>query len=254
MTNPFLGSSETTRVISFFKDDSSFGHYLAGLLDSYGCFYISKKNKISVEITLHEADVVTLFKLKKKLQFGIVSKRSKMKTYRIRINQKLGVVQIIELVNGKLLTQEKHLQLTKVCLLLNIVPITNNVLLKESPWFTGFFDGAGSFSIGNKYTLTLSVSQKTKDILELIQHTFDCGKINYDKFWDGHNWCITDLKNVSKMLDYFARFPLCTLKNSDAVTFKRLVLFKKRKYHFKESPYKTNIESLVRAFKKRKKI
>ena len=254
MIKKLLGSSETTRVISFFKDKEFFGHYLAGLLDSDGCFYISKKNHISIEITFHEKDVVTLFKLKKYLGFGIVSKRSHAKAYRIRIHKRLHVEKIVELVNGKLLTKEKHFQFIKVCFLLNVIPITNNSFSKKNAWFTGFFDGEGYFSIRNKYTLTLSISQKNKHILESIQNGFGCGHIYYDTSWNGYNWCITDLKNLKKFLEYFKIFPLLTLKNSDVVTFKRLVLFKERKYHLKNSFYKPNIDSLVKAFKKRKKI
>jgi LAGLIDADG endonuclease len=254
MTKPFLGSSETTRVISFFIDDSSFGQYLAGLLDSDGCFFISKKNHISVEITLHETHVQTLFKIKKTLGFGTVSKRSKLKASRIRITKRVGVEKVIELVNGKLLTKEKQSQLIKVCSLLKSVPITTNTFSPQNAWFTGFFERKGFFSIENKYTLTVFVLQKKKDILECIQSGFHCGTISYENSWKGYKWCITDLKNLKKILEYFEKFPLFTFKKSDAITFKRLVLFKERKYHLNQSSHKPKIESLVNHFKKRKKI
>lgn len=58
-----------------------FKNWLAGLIDSDGGFYISKKNYISCEITMHEKEVQTLYFLKEKLG-GSVSKREKTKAFR----------------------------------------------------------------------------------------------------------------------------------------------------------------------------
>jgi len=252
--NKQLGSSETTRVISYFSDSLNFGYYLAGLMDADGTIFISNKNSISIEITLHEKDVKTLYKLKSLLGFGIVSKRSNVKAYRIRINKTLAIEKFIHLINGKLLTKQKHRQLIKVCEILHLTPIINNSFSKDNAWFAGFFDGEGYFSIRNQYTLTLSLSQKDKNILQLICSNFDCGNIYYDKSWNGYSYCITDLNNLKKVLKYFSFFPLLTVKNCDLRTFHRLVLFKERKYHLKESQYKYKIDTLIKVFKNRKKI
>lgn len=50
-------------------------------------------------------------------------------------------------------------------------------------WLAGFFDAESYFSIRNKYTLTLSVGQKDKEILEKIKSSFGVGKIYYDTSW-----------------------------------------------------------------------
>lgn len=64
------------------------------LIDSDGYFFISKKNHISIERTLHEKDVLTLFKSKQILGFKIVSKRSNTKAYRLRIHKKKQVEKV----------------------------------------------------------------------------------------------------------------------------------------------------------------
>jgi hypothetical protein len=77
-----LGSSETTRVTSYTEDNDQFGYWLAGLIDGDGSLLVSKENLPSIEITLHEEDVKTLYKIKYILGFGSVSKRSKVKAFR----------------------------------------------------------------------------------------------------------------------------------------------------------------------------
>lgn len=252
--NKQLGSSETTRVISYFTDQFNFAHYLAGLMDADGCISISKKNYISIEITLHDEDVKTLYKVREILGFGVVRKRVGVKAYRIRWSKRLGVQKIINLINGKLLTPQKRIQLSRALQILNIIPITGNSFTNQNAWLAGFFDGEGYFSIRNQYTLTLSVSQKEKEILLFIKEKFGCGNIDYDKSWDGYNYCITDLNHLKKFLQYFSTYPLLTVKNADFVTFRRLVLFKERKYHWKWNIHKAKIDRLISVFRKRKKI
>ena len=252
--NKKLGSSETTRVISYSTDIYNFAHYLAGLIDADGTISISKKNYVSIEITLDMEDVKTLYKLKNLLGFGLVRKRTAAKAYRIRWNKREYVEKILHLINGKVLTTQKKTVILKALQIFNISPITGNTLDPQNAWFAGFFDGEGYFSIRNKYTYTLSVNQKERDILDLIKASFGCGNVYYDKSWDGYIYCITDLKSFKKVLQYFSIYPLLTVRNAYLFTFRRLVLFKERKYHWKSSIYKSNIDKLISVYRNRKKI
>lgn len=259
------GSSETTRDISDltlsksntndvndFNKDEDFNYWLAGLIDGDGTLSIYKNNAQVCEITLGEEDVKTLHKIKQKFH-GSVLKRSKVKAYRWRVSKKLYVTEVINSINGKLLTDSKRAQLIKVCNKLNIEPITNNKISKNNSWFTGFFDAEGYFSIRNNYTLTISVGQKSKEILEEIQKVFGVGNIYYDKSWNGYNYVITDLQGIKTMLAYFERYPLKTIKHPDFITIRRLVLFIERGYHLKNHPLKDRIDNLIKIFKNRKK-
>jgi len=252
------GSSETTCVTSYSvgpsyeADKDQFAYWLAGLIDGDGTLQVSKDGHPSIEITLHEDDVKTLYKIKSFLGVGQVSKRSNVKAFRIRIHNKKGVATIINLINGKLLTSDKHKQLINICKVLDITPIINNTFSSDNAWFSGFFDAEGYITVRNKYTLTLSVSQKNKSILDKFKLEFNCGNIYYDKSWNGFNYCVQDSLYI--FLNYFQRFPLLTLKNVDIVTFNRLLLFLDRKYHHLNSPYKNRIDNLILTFKNRKKI
>ena len=205
-TNNLLGSSETTRDISdltLSKSDTkkihdldnneNFNYWLAGLIDGDGTLSVYKNNAQACEITLGEEDVKTLHKIKERFH-GSILKRSKVKAYRWRVYKKLYVTNIVNSINGKLLTDSKHVQLVKICNKLNIEPITNNKISKDNSWFAGFFDAEGYFSIRNNYTLTISVGQKNKEILEEIQKVFGIGHIYYDKSWNGYNYVIKNLK------------------------------------------------------------
>lgn len=56
------------------------------------------------------------------------------------------------------------------------------------------------------------------------------------------------------MLAYFEQYPLKTIKHTDFITIKRLVLFIERGYHLKDHPLKYRIDNLIKIFKNRKKI
>src|SRR5690606_29421078 len=248
--NFLVDSSETTCATSY--SDENFNYWLAGLIDGDGTLSVYKNDMQACEITLGEEDIKTLHKIKDKFH-GSITKRSKVKAYRWRVYKKLYVTEVINAINGKLLTTSKHQQLIKICNKLNIEPNTNNQLSKENSWFSGFFDAEGYFSIRNKYTLTISVSQKNKEILEEIQTVFSVGNIYYDKSWDGYNYVVTDLQGIKQLLEYFEKFPLKTTKHIDFITMKRLVLFIERGYHLKDNPNNQKIDNLIKIFKNRKK-
>lgn len=261
-----MGSSETTRDISDLilpksnlkntnglDKDENFNYWLAGLIDGDGTLSINKNNVQACEITLGEENVKTLHKIKERFH-GSILKRSKVKAYRWRVYKKLYVTNIVNSINGKLLTDSKYVQLVKICNKLNIEPITNNKISKDNSWFAGFFDAKGYFSIRNNYTLTISVGQKNKEILEEIQKVFGIGHIYYDKSWNGYNYVITDLQGIKTMLAYFEQYPLKTIKHTDFITIKRLVLFIERGYHLKDHLLKYRIDNLIKIFKNRKKI
>ena len=75
-----------------------------------------------------------------------MTKRSKVEAYRWRSAKRSVMIKLIGLINGKLLTPSKHSQLIKVSSFLNIKPVIDNSLNKDSSWFAGFFDAYGCVS------------------------------------------------------------------------------------------------------------
>ena len=182
-----------------------------------------------------------------------MTKRSKVEAYRWRSAKRSVMIKLIGLINGKLLTPSKHSQLIKVSSFLNIKPVIDNSFNKDSSWFAGFFDAEGYFSIRNTYTLTLSVSQKDKGILEKIKSSFGVGEIYYDTSWKGYNYVVCTRKELDVFMEYFSKYPLKTLKHVDYISFRRLLLFLKRNYHHHNHPNKVRIDNLIRLFKQRNK-
>ena len=271
------GSSETTRVNTLQKNKIFFFNWLAGLIDGDGSLLVNKNGYATIEITLHERDVQTLYKIKDLLQ-GKVNSRVKTKAYRWRINNYNLLLNIYINLNSKLLTENKYLQLCKF-----YIALTNNYNSSKSKkileaagfaeltipklsssvessiksgWLSGFIDAEGYFSIRNKYTLTISISQKNKLILEKIQEVIKIGNIYLDTSNNVYSLVISDLQGIKYLLSYFKQYPLQTSKHIDCVTFRRLVLFIERRYHLDKENSKTKIriDNLIKKFKNRYKI
>nr|YP_001315140.1 putative site-specific DNA endonuclease [Chlorokybus atmophyticus]ABO15141.1 putative site-specific DNA endonuclease [Chlorokybus atmophyticus] len=106
-------------------------------------------------------------------------------------------------------------------------------------WFAGFFDAEGYFNV-NRANLqcTITLSQKKAEILHLIQKEMG-GAVHYDKSWQGYLYSASSKLDLEKWFSYFS---LCPLKCSKKVIllnrFKRVILFKSRRYHWKTSPLK----------------
>lgn len=185
----------------------TFKNWLAGLIDSEGRFYISKTNTISCEITMHEKEVQTLFFIKKYVG-GKVSKRTKTKTYRWRLDNPKQILLLCKLILGQLRTQNQIVQFQKVCEKLKETYIEPLPLTPNNSWLAGFFSGSGYFSI-NKTTLqgTIGISKKDPVILQEIKKGF-CGKMYFEETWNGWRWEVSSKTDLKKMFLYFNTFSL----------------------------------------------
>ena len=247
-------SSETKIPVSL--EDNEFGYWLAGLIDSDGSLLVSHKGYTSCEITLYIREVQTLYKIKRVLG-GRIAKRSNAQAFRWRLHNKIGMLKLINLINGKILLMKRKIKLIKVCEILDIIPITDNKLSSNNSWLTGFIDGDGSLNIKKTdYQLSITISQKDKLILDNIVNVFSCGKVYKDKSWNGWIFWVSNVKDLNILVKYLTKFPLKTPKKADLVTFKRFMLYKKRKYHLNlpNSSQKNKLDHLVKLFQSRKKI
>ena len=124
---------------------------------------------------------------------------------------------------------------------------------KKSAWLSGFFEGGGYVNINrNTYQITLSIAQKKKDILFLIQLHFG-GNIFYDKSWNGYKWEVSSQSDLENLFLYFTEYPLKSSKNCDLVSAKRFFRWKLKGYH-KNNTKKKQLSHFINLFQKRKKI
>jgi hypothetical protein len=104
-------------------NDHQFGHYLAGLIDGDGHF--SRKQELV--IVFHSLDASLAYYLKNRLGFGSVKKVKDKNAFILVIGAKKGLEKVINLINGKIRTDNKFYQLYN-----NILNNVNYNELKKS--------------------------------------------------------------------------------------------------------------------------
>jgi hypothetical protein len=87
-------------------NDDQFGHYLAGLIDGDGHFSTQQQ----LVIVFSAPDVSLAYFIKSRIGFGQVKKVKDKKAYLYIISNKDGILKAINLINGKLRTNNKFKQ------------------------------------------------------------------------------------------------------------------------------------------------
>lgn len=175
--------------------------WFAGLIDGDGCFYISKQNQPSLEITVTSEDQHMLQQIKSRVG-GIVKLRAGSKSVRLRVFQKKQLEHIIWCVNGHIRLKVRQQQFQKVCLMFNIEYLEPKPLDFNNAYITGFFDADGSITmsvskcsaehsqIKNTYgkyirlkhsrgwhSLSVHITNKDKSVLDEIYQALGVGKL-----------------------------------------------------------------------------
>ena len=101
------------------------------------------------------------------------------------------------------------------------------------PWFvTGFTDGEGCFNItiskdnqqkigwAVKLAFTIGLNEKDINLLKKIQLKFNVGNI-YKYGSNLFQLRVVSIKNLTKIIDHFNKFPLITQKHADYELFKQ---------------------------------
>jgi len=97
---------------------------------------------------------------------GSIKLRSGCNALRYRLHHKIGLVNLINDVNGQIRNSNRMVQLKKICDKYNIDFIYPNKLEYYNGWLSGFFDSDGTITINStNCQLSLSVSQKTSELL-----------------------------------------------------------------------------------------
>jgi hypothetical protein len=199
-----VGTSETTRAATnpFSK---SFCEWLAGVIDGDGSLQVSKQGYTSLEITMGLEDLPLLRYIQDKLG-GSIKMRSGAKAYRYRLNNREGMITLVNSINGHIRHTSRLLQLHRVCQQLNISVLDSTPLTESSNWFAGFFDADGtiSFSMKNlKPQLSIRVTNKLLADIQWYKQVFG-GDIYYDSSQNGYyQWSVQNCEDLIKMKIYF---------------------------------------------------
>lgn len=126
--------------------------------------------------------------------------RSGAKAYRYRLHNQLGMIKLMNCINGHIRHSARLLQLHRVCKVLDIPLILPITLDAQSNWFAGFFDADGTIGLTmNNLLPQLSIRVTNKllqDVESGVNIYFDSSKNGY------YQWSVQSRKDVIMMLDY----------------------------------------------------
>lgn len=221
--------------------DDQFGHYLAGLIDGDGHF----NSKQQLVIAFHSLDVSLAYYIKKRLGYGSVKKVKNKNAFILVVTAREGIEKVINLINGKIRTENKFYQITnnilnhenyaefskKISLKLNL---SNNF---KNHWLAGFSDANASFQIKIlnrskkiEVRLNFQIDQKKEYILLLIKE-FLGGNIGYRKSQDTYYYGSTSFGSAKNVINYFDYFHLLSSKHVNYLKWRKAYLIIQNKDH-----------------------
>lgn len=219
-----VGISETLRETSLNNKDVKFNQWLSGLIDGNGYLNVTKSNNTSsLEIILPLKEIKTLEIIKQKFG-GSIKLRSGNKSYRYRLHHKIGMINLINAINGNIRNSKRLIQLHNVCSILNLPIMKSELNHINNGWFIGYFDAEGIIEykfINNTPKLTISVKNKSLIDIEIYQIYFG-GELYYDKSNYGYyKWYIEDKNDILNFINYVKLHPSRTSKFNKLMLCKR---------------------------------
>ena len=250
LRNEIRVNTETIKNISIHvpthkkpANDIHLGHYLAGLIDGDGHF----SSKQQLVIAFNSLDTSLAYYLKKEIGYGSVHKvKVKNKNSVILVIAAIkGMEKVINLVNGKLRSNNKLNQISKNILshikfknfsyITTLNLNTNNDL--HNLWLAGFSDADSSFQIKRIYRnkrsevrLNFHIDQKENDLLVLIKG-FLGGNIGYRNKQNTYYYGSTSFGSAKKVISYFDKYHLLSSKHVNYLKWRKAYIIIQNKDH-----------------------
>lgn len=225
-------------------NNEQLGYYIAGLIDGDGHF--SKAQQLV--ITFSYPDAFLAYYLKKRLGYGNVKKVKNKNAYLLIVSNKKGMLNVINLINGKLRTEHKFNQIVN-----NVLSHTKyadkniNFTIDSSKnwdnhWLAGFSDADASFQIKNikritrnkqEIRLNFQIDQKSDLLLNMIKQ-FLGGNIGYRKSQDTYYYGSTSFGSAKKVIQYFDKYHLQSRKHISYLRWRKVYRLIQDKQHLTE--------------------
>lgn len=221
-------------------NDEQLGHYLAGLIDGDGHF--SKAQQLV--IVFSSPDAFLAYYLKERLGNGNVKKVDNKNCYILVISKKEGILNVINLINGKLRSESKFYQV--------INNILNHIRYKDiklhftmnltndfnNHWLAGFSDADASFQIKilnrirskPEIRLNYQIDQKDNILLTKIKNYLG-GNIGYRKSQDTYYYGSTSFGAARNVINYFNKFNLQSRKHVNYLKWRKVYTLIQDKQH-----------------------
>lgn len=225
--------------------DIQFGYFLAGLIEGDGWFGYKE-----LHIIFTEEDNSLAYYIKKRIGYGNVYKIKDKKAVRYICKNKAGLLRILYLINGKLVSNYKYDQLIKhnynVYFNLFILPPLKKLTL-DNYWLAGFTQADGCFHIsvvkskthktGYSIRLEYSLKQKDKLPLELLYKELQMGNLSQ---YHTNIWCYksTGFKTAFSLINYFDEHNLFAGKYTSYLKFRKVYILITEGKHLEEKGVK----------------
>jgi hypothetical protein len=223
-------------------NESDFGYYLAGLIDGNGNF----SKAFQMVIVFNELDASLAYFLKGKIGYGNVYKVKNKKAIILVISNRAGLLKILNLINGKIRSENKFNQINNNILSnpyfnsFHVFSLNSDVNLNNY-WLSGFSDADASFQINiltrknkTEVRLNFQIDQKKKDLLILIKD-FLGGNIRYRKSQDTYYYGSTSFGSAKNVINYFDYFQLLSSKYINYLKWRKAYIIIQNKKHLTES-------------------
>lgn len=207
--------------------------WLAGFIDSEGCFYLNNKKTLAFSISQHKTDILLIEEIKKYLGgVGNIREDKQRSTITYNITNEEDVMYYLLPKVSKYLISVKKEQLKNWVKQfpnkLNFIEIQDKVLSISDSWLVGFTDGDGCFHVNIGKDLRMKIGYQVKLNWSLTQHNKDINllKTINNKFIDDKAFIyknkdcnILRIQNINILNQYiiplYQKTSLKTRKNID---------------------------------------
>ena len=222
-------------------NNEQLGYYLAGLIDGDGHF--SKAQQLV--ITFSSPDAFLAYYLKGRLGYGNVRKVKDKNAYLLIVSNKKGMLNVINLINGKLRTEHRFNQLVNNVLShskyadQNIHFTIDSSKNLDNHWLAGFSDADASFQIKiikritrNKPEIRLNfqIDQKSDLLLNIIKEYLG-GNIGYREYQDTYYYGSTNFGSAKRVIEYFDEYHLQSRKHISYLRWRKVYRLIQDKEH-----------------------
>lgn len=222
-------------------NNEQLGYYLGGLIDGDG--YFSKAQQLV--ITFSFPDAFLAYYLKERLGYGNVRKVKDKNAYLLIVSNKEGMLNVINLINGKLRTEQRFNQIVNNVLShtkyadQNINFTIDSSKSLDNHWLAGFSDADASFQIKfikritrNKPEIRLNfqIDQKNDLLLNMIKEYLG-GNIGYRKSQDTYYYGSTSYGSAKRVIEYFDKYHLQSRKHISYLRWRKVYRLVQDKEH-----------------------
>ena len=225
-------------------NNQELGHYLAGLIDGDGHF--SKIKQLIIAFSSSDASLA--YYIREKLGYGTVKKVKNKNAYLLIVSKKDGILNVLNLINGKLRMEDRFNQVINnilnhtsyVDLGMKFTLNTNNDF--NNHWLAGFSDADASFQIKiinriltskAEVRLNYQIDQKNNLLLNKIK-TYLGGNIGYRKSQDTYYYGSTSFGSAKNVIQYFDKFHLQSRKYTSYLRWRKVYILIQNKEHLTE--------------------